>query len=130
MQYLSLMVPSSSIIVSISTLPSGTTLQNSNVMQRPENPQLPFLFRILLDIGDAVRKFRARRWSVEYEYIFLNPNAEDLESLSQYVKDNKLRPVVGSRVDFHDIVKVREACLQVYNGKGGLGKTVIEVIRE
>lgn len=130
MQYLSLMVPSSSIIVSISTLPSGTTLQSSNVMQRPDNPRLPLLFHTFLDIGDAIRKFRAWRWSVEYEYFFLNPKSEDLESLSQYVKEKKLRTVVGSRVDFHDIEKVREACWQVYNGKGGLGKTIIEVIRE
>lgn len=124
------MVPSTSIIVSISTLPSGTTLQASNVMQRPDNPQLPFFFRIFLDIGDAFRKFRASRWSVDYEYFFLNPNAEDLESLSQYVKEKKLRPVVGSRLDFHDIAKVREACWQAYNGKGGLGKAVIEVVHE
>jgi hypothetical protein len=28
----------------------------------------------------------------------------------------------------HDIEKVREACSLVYNGKGGIGKAVIEVI--
>lgn len=63
-----------------------------------------------------------------YEYFFLQPNGEDLEELARYVGEGKLRAVVGTTVDFRDIEKVREACWQVYNGKGGIGKAVIEVI--
>ena len=127
MQFLSLMVPSTSMVVSISTTPSGTTLQHSSVMQRPDNPQLPLLGWLYLNAVDGLRRLRAWRWAVEYMYWFLEPSGEDLDTLRGYVEEGKVVPVVGARVDMRDIEKVREACGVVYNGKGGLGKTVLEV---
>ncbi len=127
MQFLSLMAPSTSSIVSISTTPSATTLQAASVMQRPDNPRIPLFARLFLDATDAVRRLRAWRWSVTYMYWFLQPNKEDLDTLTGYVEEGKLLPVVGARVDMRDIDKVREACQLVYNGKGGLGKTVLEI---
>lgn len=127
MRFLSLMTPSTSFLASISTMPSGNVLQHSSIMKRPGNPQLPWLARIGLNFADAVRRARARRWGVEYEYFFLEPNAEDLEVLSKHVEGGKLVPVVGARVRMQDIENVREACGLVYKGKGGIGKTIIEV---
>jgi NADPH:quinone reductase-like Zn-dependent oxidoreductase len=129
MQFLSLMNPSNSLIISISTQPSGAQLQESSMMRRPENPRLPWYANMALTLADAIRKFRARRWGVEYSYLFLDSNAEDLETITKYVEEGKLVPVIGTRVDMHDIEKVREACMLTYNGKGGLGKTVIDVIQ-
>ncbi|UNI18480.1 hypothetical protein JDV02_004747 [Purpureocillium takamizusanense] len=129
MQFLSLMVPSTSLIVSISTKPSATTLQASSVMRRPDNPRIPWFGRVFLNGGDALRRLRAWRWGVEYMYWFLDPTGKDLDTLRGYVEDGKLVPVVGARVDMRDIAKVREACELTYRGKGGLGKTVLEVIR-
>ncbi len=127
MQFLSLMVPSTSSIVSISTTPSATTLQASSVMQRPDNPRIPLFGRIFLNAADALRRLRAWRWGVTYMYWFLEPNNEDLDTLTGYVEEGKLVPVVGARVDMRDINKVREACQLTYKGKGGLGKTVLEI---
>lgn len=129
MEFLSLMVPSTSAIISIATQPSGTTLQNSSVMKRADNPRLPWFVYLALNVGDAIRKLRARRWNVQYEYLFLNPNAADLESLSRSVESGKLRAVVGTRVNFRDIEGLKDACNVVYKGKGGIGKTVVEVIQ-
>jgi hypothetical protein len=60
-------------------------------------------------------------------YWFLEPNKGDLDTLRGYVEEGKLIPVVGARVDMRDINKVREACEVIYKGKGGLGKTVLEM---
>lgn len=130
MQLLSLMVPSTSLIVSVSTSPSAATLQEASVMQRPDNPRIPWAGRLLLDSADAVRRLRARRWGVSYMYWFLKPNGKDLETLATFVEEGKLRPVVGSVVDMRNIESVREACMLSYKGKGGIGKTVLEVIHE
>lgn len=130
MEFLSRMVPSTSMIVSISTTPSASTLQTSSVMRRPDNPRIPFAGRVFLDAADAVRRLRAWRWGVTYMYHFLDPNREDLDTLSGYVENGKVKPVVGARVDMRDIKVVREACDQTYKGKGGLGKTVFEVIQD
>lgn len=127
MQFLSLMVPSTSFIVSISTTPSGATLQASSVMQRPDNPRVPLAVRMFLDAAEVLRRLRSWRWGVTYMYWFLEPNGEDLDTLRGYVEEGKLVPVVGSRVDMRDIKKVREACLLTYRGRGGLGKTVFEI---
>ncbi|KAJ5679153.1 hypothetical protein N7462_007397 [Penicillium macrosclerotiorum] len=127
MQFLHLVVPTTGLIVSISTKPSATTLQASSVMQRPDNPRIPLVGRVYLNAGDMLRRLRAWRWSVGYMYWFLEPNGADLDTLRQFVEEGKLVPVVGARVDMRDIDKVREACGLVYKGKGGLGKTVFEV---
>jgi len=110
-------------------MPSGDVLQNSPLMRRPDRPQLPWLARIGLNVADFIRRARARRWRVEYEYFFLEPNREDLETLSNHVEQGKVVPVIGSRVLLQDIEQVREACGLVYKGKGGIGKTVVEVVR-
>lgn len=89
---------------------------------------MPFLVGSLLDAVDSVRRMRASRWGVTYLYMFLEPNAKDLDTLTGYVEEGKVRPVVGTRVSMMDIEKVKEACNVIYNGKGGLGKTVIEVV--
>ncbi|KAJ3547727.1 hypothetical protein NM208_g1368 [Fusarium decemcellulare] len=129
MQFLSLMVASTSLIVSISTKPSATTLQGSSVMNRPDNPRIPLLGRLYLDTGDALRRLRARRWGVEYMYWFLDPNKEDLDTLTGHVEEGKLVPVIGSKVDIRDIEKVREVCGLTHKEKGGIGKTVLEVLQ-
>lgn len=63
-------------------------------------------------------------------YHFLDPNREDLDTLTGYVDSGKVKPVIGAKVDMRDIKAVREACDQTYKGKGGLGKTVFEVIKD
>lgn len=128
MKVLSLVTPTTGTIVSISTSPSGETLDS--VVFEMQGKRIPTIVRWILDAQDAVSRLRARRWGVAYEYLFLNPNGKDLEFLGQAVEDGQLVPVVGATVDFHDIDKVREACSVVDSGKGGLGKTVFEVVRE
>jgi NADPH:quinone reductase-like Zn-dependent oxidoreductase len=128
MQFLSLMKPSTGLIISISTTPSGTQLQESGTFTRPDKPRLPWWIRLLLNTTDGVRKLRAQRWKVQYQYMFLDSNAKDLEVLRQHVEDGKVAPVVGSTCDLRDIKKVKEACHLVFAGKGGIGKAVFEVV--
>lgn len=128
MKFLSLMVPSTSTIVSISTLPSGTQLQESSVMRRQDNPRMPWWVYYALNVLDSVSKFRARRWSVDYQYMFLDSTGEDLEKLAGYVEEGSLRPVVGSTADLKDIEGVKKLAGLAYAGKGGLGKAVIKVL--
>ena len=127
MQFLSLMVPRTSLVISISTQPSGLQLQQADFMDRPDRPRLSWWARGFLDTTDAVRKLRAWRWSVEYSYLFLAASGEDLETIRDYVESAKLVPVVGTRTRLKDMAGVRQACLLVYEGKGGIGKAVISI---
>lgn len=60
-------------------------------------------------------------------YWFLQPNGDDLETLSKFVEEGKLVPVIGATVDMRNIEKVKEACMLSYKGRGGIGKTVFEI---
>ncbi|KAJ5654079.1 hypothetical protein N7490_001082 [Penicillium lividum] len=127
MQYLCLMKPKSSRIVSVSTTPSATVLQNSSLMRLAHNPTIPPYVRPALDIMDYIRRFRAGRYGVEYEYMILESSGKDLDELRGYVEDGRLRTVVGTLVEIQDLEAVQRACQVVYDGKGGLGKLVIRV---
>jgi NADPH:quinone reductase-like Zn-dependent oxidoreductase len=127
MEFLSLMKPQSGCIVSVSTMPSGTQLQDSSIMDLPHKPTVPLAFKTALNLMDCVRKLRARRYGVEYTYMFLESSGQDLDELRKYVEDGRLRTVVGTTVELSDISAVQNACQVVYDGKGGLGKMVIKV---
>ncbi|KAL2839486.1 chaperonin 10-like protein [Aspergillus pseudoustus] len=127
MEYLCLMRPKTGCIISISTAPSGTQLQNSGVMRLPHRPVLPFIPRLVLNTTDSIRRLRAWRYGVSYSYMFLEPSGDDLDSLGGYVEQGKLRTVIGTMVDMQDIDEVRKACQVVYSNQGGLGKVVIRV---
>lgn len=97
------------------------------MMQRADNPQVPWLGYTLLNILDGINRLRARRWSVRYEYLFLRPSGADLAEIGRFADEGLLRPVVGTRVKMQDIDGLRKAAGTVYEEKGGLGKVVIEV---
>ncbi|OQE25283.1 hypothetical protein PENSTE_c006G00503 [Penicillium steckii] len=128
MVYLSL-VRENGAIITVSILTSGDVLQNSSVMRRSPDKQdkatVPFPIRIALNIMDRVRVMRASRYGVKYASIFLEPNSDDLDSIRGWVEDGRLRTVVGSSVGFRDIEAVRNSCQVVFDGKGGVGKSVV-----
>lgn len=129
--FLHLMVPKTSSIVSISTVPSATTMQNSQSMrEHPDKPTVPFAAKLFLNGTDALLRFRAGRYGVDYKYIFMDPIGSELEELKGFVEQGKLKPVVGQTVDFHDLAKVKEAATATFSGKGVMGKTVFEVVPE
>lgn len=127
MEFLSLIVPDTGMALSISTLPSGTTLQASSFMRRPDNPRVPLPARLFLDAADGLRRLRAWRWGVEYAYMFVDATGAELDEVRGFVEAGEVVPVVGTRVDLRDVEGVREACGVIYKGKGGIGKTVLDV---
>ncbi|KAL2404122.1 hypothetical protein ABEF95_000605 [Exophiala dermatitidis] len=128
MTYLSLVRPQGAI-VTVSTLTSGDVLQNSSVMRRSPDKRdmaiVPFPIRIGLNVMDQIRAARASRYGVKYSSIFLEPNAIDLDLIRQWVEEGRLKTVVGTKTYFKDISAVREACQVVFDGRGGVGKSVI-----
>ncbi|KAJ9298196.1 hypothetical protein DTO271G3_3801 [Paecilomyces variotii] len=127
MEYLCLMRSGSGCIISISTAPSGTQLQNSAVMRLPHHLTVPLVPRLALDMMDSIRKLRAKRYGVSYSYMFLEPSGEDLDTLRGYVEEGRLKTVVGTTANMQDIAEVRKACQVVYSNRGGLGKVIIVV---
>lgn len=128
MDFLPVMAEKDAFVVSISTTPSGKTLQNAPILRGAADPSVPFVARAFLDASDAYRRWRASRFGVTYMYIFLDPNAKDLVKMARWAEEGKLKAVVGTAVPMKQFGKVIEALEVVYNGKGGLGKTVFEMV--
>ncbi|KFA67845.1 hypothetical protein S40285_09033 [Stachybotrys chlorohalonatus IBT 40285] len=110
-----------SVIVTITGLPFGDSLAKV---------PLPALARGALGCMDAIKEWRASRPGVNIKFLFVEPSAEHLDRLRQWVNEGKLRPAVGRIVEFRRLEDVRGGCTDVFNGKGNVGKFVVEVIRD
>ncbi|KAI5776731.1 chaperonin 10-like protein, partial [Geopyxis carbonaria] len=112
-------------VVSIATLPSGKAMAK-------QLPDMPRVARWGLDGVDAYMRCRASRWGVRYEWFTPAPEgvAELLERLAGWVVEGRVRSVVGRTARLGDVEGVKEGCAEVFGGKGGVGKFVIEVVAE
>jgi hypothetical protein len=43
------------------------------------------------------------------------------------VEEGKLKAVVGKVIKLENVGELREACIQLLSGKGGLGKVVVKI---
>ncbi|KAF2446039.1 GroES-like protein [Karstenula rhodostoma CBS 690.94] len=120
MTFLPLMVTSTSLIVSVATQPSGTQLQESDILHRADKPKSPCFICLGLNMVDSGRRFYAKQSNVEYSYLFMEFSGKDLDEVRAHVEDGHLRPVVGNQVDIRDIDGTRGTCKMVFNGKGGV----------
>ncbi|KAI2467496.1 GroES-like protein [Annulohypoxylon bovei var. microspora] len=109
------------VIVSISTMPSGTQMKSYA-------PDIPFLIEKLLNCVDHFYTWWCGRAGVHYKYILMEPSADGLNQFSGFVKDGKVKPLVGKVASLQDVQSVRNGCQEIYDGKGGLGKFVIKIV--
>jgi NADPH:quinone reductase-like Zn-dependent oxidoreductase len=106
--------------VSISLAPQGTDFKK-------KNPTLPTYIEYILNVVDWVIRTYTGWFGVSYKGLVLVGNSKDLERLSGWVEEGKLKPIVGRVVKLSDMEGVRKGCQQVLDGKGGVGKFVVEI---
>lgn len=107
-------------IVTISTLPSGNEMAKNF-------PQLPILIRWALNAMDAWNRRKCRALGVGYAYVFMQPSLDMLEDLDRWVGEGKIKTLVGKRAKLGDLEEVKKGCQEILDGKGGVGKFVIEI---
>lgn len=135
MAYLPLLKPKTGVIISISTLPSGS-------MTKCQFDQMPKPLEVALNIVDWVYRWRAGRRGVKYtcfaptsEYegntmkrmSKSTAGANDMERLAKWIEEGKVRAVVGRMAKLSDLQDVKNGCEQIVSRKGGVGKFVIEI---
>jgi NADPH:quinone reductase-like Zn-dependent oxidoreductase len=108
------------VTVSISLPPPGTDFKK-------KNPALPTYIEYILNVVDWVIRTYTGWFGVSYKGLVMVGNSKDLERLSGWVEQGKLKPIVGSVVKLSDIEGVRKGCQQLLDGKGGVGKFVVEI---
>lgn len=104
----------------VSTIPSGRNL-------KPLLPEMSTFFEGILNFLDAIRNFRVSRHGVKYDSVLQKPNGNDLQRISNWLEEGKLKPAVGKVVKFGDIQGIKDVCNQIASNKGGIGKTVVQI---
>lgn len=107
-------------IVSVSGYPFGPDLKR-------RTPDLSFHIGCILGFLGGIMRFRTWWHGATYSYLFMQPSASDLVRLGQWIDQGLLKPVVGRVAKMDNLQEVRAGCQEVYIGKGGIGKFVIEV---
>jgi len=108
------------MIISISTLPSGTEMKK-------HYPEAAGWLIYMLNIMN----FFYSRWvswkGVKYEYLFQVSKTADLDRLTRWVDEGKIKPIIGRQAKLSDLEGVRNGCQEILDGKGGIGKFVIDI---
>lgn len=108
------------VIVSISLLPNGTEFNKIH-------PGVPFWLRCIMNAFDWVVKAWTKRMGIYYQYLAVPSGTEELDLLTEFIEEGKLKAIVGRKTKLSDIEGVRAGCQQIYDAKGGVGKFVIEI---
>jgi NADPH:quinone reductase-like Zn-dependent oxidoreductase len=108
------------VIVSISLGVNGTDFKK-------QNPSMPTYMEYILNAVDWLLRTYVGWFGVSYKALAMRGNAKDLERLRSWVDEGKVKPIVGSVVKLSDIEEVRKGCQQLLDGKGGVGKFIVEI---
>lgn len=108
------------IVVTITSLVKGAEMEK---LMRP-----PWLVGKIMDLVFAFNSWRAWRYGVGWHAVLaVVGSKEDMDVISGWIEEGKVRPVIGKTVKLDELDKVIEFCEIVKSGKGGVGKFVIEV---
>jgi NADPH:quinone reductase-like Zn-dependent oxidoreductase len=119
MSFLPAMKPKSGLILTI------TGKSGDHIAQ--EWPATPWLLVKLANTMDAMYRWRAWRWGVRYDHVFVVPAEKDLDMLAEWYKEKKVKAIIGEKLKMYDLENVRRVGGIVYAGKGGIGNYVIEI---
>lgn len=107
-------------LLSIARLPPGSALKEEN------QSRVACIGQNVMDAQDAAfRTYAKVRYGATYVYMKTEPKTEDLEAVGELVKEGKVKAVVGRTEKLQNIEAVKEACMGIFKGKGGIGKFVI-----
>ncbi|QIX00023.1 hypothetical protein AMS68_005540 [Peltaster fructicola] len=104
------MIRKGGLCISIARLPPGSALKD-------DAPNAPTQSRVAC-IGQGVMNgidSAFRLW------------AKTSYGVSRLLEENKIKAVVGTTAPLYDLAKIKEKCFDVANGRGGVGKFVIDM---
>ncbi|CAK7226775.1 hypothetical protein SBRCBS47491_006344 [Sporothrix bragantina] len=115
--------PDHGVVVSIASIPPARLL--SSVLG-PE--YVPFWVVWILGLVQMWYDWKQAGTNIKRDFVSGDLlNREDQKTVAKLVATGQIKALV-SVVDFSDLNAVRQACMQVSTGKGGLGKLVLKIV--
>lgn len=91
-------------------------------------PETPFWVIIAFDLLNYVSRFRiGYLGGVQWRSVLQKTAKKDLQKIGTWIEEGKLKAVVGKVLKLEDIEGIRETCVQIRSGNGGIGKVVVEI---
>lgn len=119
MFFLPVMKPKTGVILTL-TGKSGDHLAH-------DWPEASWVVVKIANVMDSMYRWRASRWEVKYDHIFVQPKEADLDTLAGWFKENKCKAITGEKWKIENLKDVRRVCGLVYAGHGGVGNYVLEI---
>ncbi len=115
------------MIVTISNPPSGSSFKKET--GRLVTPRVLSWLPILLNFVNWVFKTWTGWKGVKYEALLTRSSGvgSELESLTEWIEEGKVKIIVGRIAKLEDIEEVRGGCQQILDKKGGVGKFVVNM---
>jgi len=104
-----------------------TIMGKSGKTLAEDAPDIPWILKKLLDVVDAVYKWRASRWGIRYEHANTQFTKEDSVRIESWIKEGKLKPIIGGVVGMDDLEGVKKVFGLVATGKGAVGNYVVKI---
>jgi len=108
------------VVVSISMMPSGSDMKRNY-------PKMAGWLVMMLNLVDRLFSSWVSWHNVRYSYLILQSDKGDLKRMAQFCDEGKVVPIIGRQVKMEDIEGLRKGCQESLDGKGGLGKFVIDI---
>jgi NADPH:quinone reductase-like Zn-dependent oxidoreductase len=115
--YIAVLKPGAGLVLSI-TGKSGETIKK-------DLPDVPWLLEKLMDAHDAMQKWRAWRYGVRYDHVWVHMG--HAEQITKWAEEGKLKAVIGKTANLSDLETVRAMYEIVAQRKGSVGKYVITI---
>lgn len=124
------MIKNHGLCLSIARLPPGSALKSEDP-DAPQQSRMACIGQNVMDGMDAAfRTWAKTRYGVTYVYQKTEPVNEDMHALTELVAAGKVRAVVGKTASLDHLEEIRETCMGMHKGKGGIGKFVITMDKE
>jgi NADPH:quinone reductase-like Zn-dependent oxidoreductase len=117
--YIAVLKPKTGLVLSI-TGKSGETIKK-------DLPDVPWLLVKLMDAHDSIQKWRAWRYDVRYDHVWVNLQEGNAEQITKWAGEGKLKTVIGKTAKLSDLETVRAMYEIVAQRKGSVGKYVITI---
>jgi len=92
-------------------------------------PEIPLGIQFVLNLSYWYYSFRIVYLAgLQFEPVLQKPTREGMQTLTSWIEEGKLKPIVGKTLKLEDIAAIRKAYIQLSSGKGGIGKVVVEMV--
>lgn len=114
-------VKKNGMVRSIATIPDSSVVD----AQAKNGFNMPFYASPVLTLASGKTRLYAWYQGVDYKYIFMKPDGNELSKIAKYIEDGAIKPIIDKCFEFKD---AKDAFSYIETGRA-TGKVVISIVK-